>query len=146
MTRAIVIRTVGVVAFFAVLAPVIGMLSVALLGLLNSRARAHWFFPPMADFVESILEFGGPSAIAGTLFLIAVRRLHRRSVAVGRLLRGAVAGAAFAAVIGVPVLTHAIRYSYFPKNGFLLAALAAVCGLVVGLACPSSWLAPNGQG
>ena len=146
MTQATVIRAIGVVAFFAVLAPIIGMLSIALLALLNSHSRAHWFFPPPGDFVESILEFGVPSAFAGVLFFIAVRRLQRRSITVGRFLRAALAGAAFAAVIGIPLLAHAIQYSHVSKNGFFFVVLAAVCGLIVGLACPPSWLAPDGQG
>jgi len=146
MTRATLARGIAVAALFAVLAPVVGMLNVALLALLNDRSRAHWFFPPVGDFIESILEFGGPSAFAGVLFFIAVRRLQRRPIAVGRFLRAALAAAAFAVVIGVPLLAHAIQYSHFSKNGFFFVALAAVCGVVVGLACPSSWLVAERQG
>jgi hypothetical protein len=140
-------RAIGVSAFFAVLAPILGILSVALIGWLHTHhSHLQDFFLSPGDLLDSVLYFGGPSAVAGLLFFATIYQLRARSLRIGLLWRATFGAAAFAVVVGAPLLARSIQYSHFSKNGLWFVALATICGLVVGLGCPSSWLVPDQKG
>jgi hypothetical protein len=113
-----------------------------LLALATASWSEHaWLLLSWGDFRYTLIEFAGPAAIAGLLFvLLAFFLPSRYGVTTHRLVRAVIGAAAMYLVFGFPVVEKIVRFGHLSRLSLLIAGLAGSTGLILGTLCPSRFL------